>query len=214
MYIKLFENYKNDTLYVFDFDDTLVKTPDFSKLVIEYLKENTLIKDTINKVCNSIGIIPTDLKWLDNRVYIDDPDNNIILNNNWVRKGKRVYLLEPSSFGLTDESMPKEKLELVDLYNSIENKCIITGRSIKVKDKLLNVIKLLDIEDPKYGLHCYPYANHYNVGEWKGHKIVELVKENGFTNVIFYDDNSKYIKKASKVVKSELPYLNYKTIKV
>ena len=39
-----------------------------------------------------------------------------------------------------------------------------------------------------------------NAGQWKGEKIVELSKITGFQNVIFYDDNSKYIRGAKKVV--------------
>jgi hypothetical protein len=53
-----------------------------------------------------------------------------------------------------------------------------------------------------------------NAGKWKGEKIVELVKQSGFQNVIFYDDNSKYIRNAKKVVLEKLPNLNFKCIKV
>jgi hypothetical protein len=53
-----------------------------------------------------------------------------------------------------------------------------------------------------------------NAGKWKGDKIVELSETTGFQNVIFYDDNSKYIRGAKKVVSDKLPNLNFKTVKV
>ena len=40
-YLKLYEDFKqsDDTLYIFDFDDTLVDSPEFEELAIKYLKE-------------------------------------------------------------------------------------------------------------------------------------------------------------------------------
>ena len=59
----------------------------------------------------------------------------------------------------------------------------------------------------------YPHVNHYKAGTWKGNKIVELIEKTGFSKVIFYDDNQKYIKAASKVVKEVLPDFDYTAIK-
>jgi hypothetical protein len=52
-----------------------------------------------------------------------------------VRKGKRVYLLTPE-FGKTDISLPTKLKELVNLYNSVENKCIVTARTEEVRNKI------------------------------------------------------------------------------
>jgi hypothetical protein len=214
-YLKIFETFdRNDTLYVFDFDDTLVNTPEFEEFVIEYLTEDVSIKEIVDKSTASIGVNKSDLKWQDGRIYIEDPSENIEVKGNWVRKGKRVYLMAPDIFGTTDLSLPTEVLELADFYNSIENKCIVTARSEKIRDKIEKVMKELGLEYPKYGLHMYPYENHYNAGGWKGEKIVELVEKTGFNKVIFYDDNIKYLKGATKVIKSKLPNLDYKYVKV
>ena len=53
-----------------------------------------------------------------------------------------------------------------------------------------------------------------NAGTWKGEKIVEIVNDNDFDKVIFYDDNSKYLRKATSVIKEKLPTLDWEPIKV
>ena len=214
-YLKIFETFeKNDTLYVFDFDDTLVSTPQFEDFAIEYLKEEITVKEIVDKSVKTIGVNKSDLKWQDGRIYVEDPEQKINVRENWVRKGVRVYLMAPDIFGTTDLSLPTETLDLVDFYNSVENKCIVTARSEIVRDKIIDVMKELGIEYPKYGLHMYPYSNYNRAGAWKGTKIVELAQKTAFKKVIFYDDNIKYLKSASKVIKEKLPELDFKYVKV
>jgi len=214
-YLKIFETFEqNDILYVFDFDDTLVNTPQFEDFAIEYLKEEITVKEIVDKSVKTIGVNKSDLKWQDGRIYVEDPEQKINVKENWVRKGTRVYLMSPDIFGTTDLSLPTETLELVEFYNSVENKCILTARSEIVRDKIMSVMEDLGIEYPKYGLHMYPYSNYNRAGAWKGTKIVELVEKTAFKKVIFYDDNIKYLKSASKVVKEKLPNLDYKYVKV
>lgn len=218
MKIKKFLEFKeNNILYIFDFDDTLVKTPDFEEVALPYIKENTNIEELIDKCINEIDIEKSYIKFMDRRLYIEDPDNKISIPTNskyWIRKGLRIYLLPPNEFSLTDESLPKETKELKGLYNSVENKCIVTARPEIIRNKILKTLKELGFSNPKWGLHMYPHLNHRNAGEWKGHKIVEIIKESGFKSAIFYDDNSKYIKKAKRVIEIELPGFDIKYVKV
>jgi hypothetical protein len=214
---KFFEFKENIDFYIFDFDDTLVETPDFEKIALPYLKENLNIEDLINKCENEIDFNKSEIKFSDGRIYIDDPNHLIKIPNNskyWIRKGLRVYLLQPNEFSLLDESLPKQTKELKNLYNSVKNKCIVTARPEIIREKIIKSLKELGFEYPKFGLHMYPYLNHRNAGEWKGKKIVELIKETGFKSAIFYDDNSKYIKKAKRVIDKELPGFNIKYVKV
>jgi phosphoserine phosphatase len=46
-YLKLYENFRqdDDTLYIFDFDDTLVNSPTFEELSIKFLKKVLLSRD-------------------------------------------------------------------------------------------------------------------------------------------------------------------------
>lgn len=218
MKIKKFNEFKVESvLYIFDFDDTLVETPDFEELAIEYLKEDVTISDLLMRCTDEIGISDNQLKWQDNRIYFEDPQFNFNINLNskyWVRKGNRVYLLSPNEFSLSDISLPSETKELKELYNSVENKCIVTARPEIIRNKIIDSLKRLGFQDPKFGLHMYPHLNHRNAGEWKGHKIVEILNDTGFKSAIFYDDNPRYIKKARKVIDQELPEFDIKYVKV
>ena len=216
--IKKFNEFKVESvLYIFDFDDTLVETPEFEELAIEYLKEDVTISDLLRKCTDEIGISDNQLKWQDNRIYFEDPKSNFDISPNskyWVRKGNRVYLLSPNEFSFSDMSLPSETKELKELYNSVENKCIVTARPEIIRNKIINSLKSLGFQDPKFGLHMYPHLNHRNAGEWKGHKIVEILNDTGFKSAIFYDDNPRYIKKARKVIDQELPEFDIKYVKV
>lgn len=214
MKIKDFNSFVNqDVLYIFDFDDTLVVSPDFNELAIQFLKEDVSIKDLLELSVKRVGVSLNDLKWQDGRIYVEDPQQQIRVYGNWVRKGNRVYLTSPDLFHISDISLPKELKELSELYKSVENKCIVTAREESLRDKVSNKLKELGLELPKYGLHMSPVGTK-NAGHWKGEIIVQILKDTGFKKAIFYDDNPKYIKKASKVVTELMPNVDWTVVKV
>ena len=202
-----------DTLYIFDLDDTLVNSASFEELAIEFLKEDSSIGDMLKISVDRIGVSLRDLKWENGRIYVNDPKDEIKEIGNWVRKGKRVYLVAPNIFHVSDISLPKSLKELSNLYKSVENKCIVTARPESLRSKVESKLKEFGLEMPKFGLHMIP-DNTKNAGNWKGEKIVEILNETGFKKAIFYDDNAKYISKATKVVKDKLPNIDWKTVKV
>lgn len=204
---------ENNTLYVFDFDDTLMVTPRYEDIALKFLNENLTVKDLLDRAVKRIGITKDKLKVQDRRIFIDDPNKIYKEEKDWVRKGNRLYLVQPDEFSYLDESLPNKLKELANLYKSVEDKCIVTARPQSMRNKIELVLKQFGLENPKWGLHMCPDGK-INAGKWKGDKIVELVETTGFQNVIFYDDNSKYIRGAKKVVSEKLPNLNFKTVKV
>lgn len=214
MKIKNYNEFTNqDTLYIFDFDDTLVNSPSFEELAIEFLKEDLSIKELLDISVKRIGVNLNDLKWQDNRIYVLDPKKELKEFGNWIRKGDRLYLVSPNVFHTSDISLPSSLKELSNLYKSVENKCIVTAREDSIRNKIVDKLTNLGLEMPKYGLHMAPKGAK-NLGNWKGEKIVEIIKETGFRKAVFYDDNSKYLKRASKVVKDKLPNIIWEPIKV
>jgi hypothetical protein len=211
--IKIKKYAEFNTLHIFDFDDTLVETPSFEKVVLKYLTENITAKELLDKSLNIINIDIKDLKWENGRIYINDENHRIPIKGNWVRKKDRVYLMSPDLFSYIDESMPNNVKQLSKLYNTVIDKCILTARPDSIHDKIVKSLKKLGLDYPKYGIYMRP-ENRKNAGEWKGEKIVEIAKKYNFKKIIFYDDNAQYIRKAKVIVKKELPNLNFETIKI
>lgn len=211
--IDRFSNFNIRTLYVFDFDDTIVVSPRYEDIALEYLSENLKVKDLIDRSIKSIGIEKSQLKFQDGRIFVEDPNNNYNQTKDWTRKGTRLYLIQPDEFCYLDESLPKKLKEVSDIYNQSKDKCIVTARPEGARDKIVSVLNKLNLKLPKYGLHMRPDFLK-NAGSWKGEKIVELAKKYNFNKVVFYDDNSKYIRKAKKVVSEKMPELEFITIKV
>ena len=214
MKIKNYNEFTSDNvLYIFDFDDTLVNSPSFDELAINYLKEDITIKDLLNQSINRVGVTLDDLKWQDGRIYVLDPNKDLKEFGNWVRKGDRLYMFTPNAFHLSDLSLPSTLKELSELYKSVENKCIVTAREESLRNKITRTLLDLGLEIPKYGLHMAPVGTK-NAGHWKGERIVEIINETGFQKAIFYDDNAKYIKRATKVVREKLPNFDFTPVKV
>jgi len=214
MKIKNYNEFTSENvLYIFDFDDTLVNSPSFDELAINYLKEDITIKDLLNQSINRVGVTLDDLKWQDGRIYVLDPNKELKEFGNWVRKGDRLYMFTPNAFHLSDLSLPSTLKELSELYKSVENKCIVTAREESLRNKITRTLLDLGLELPKYGLHMAPNGTK-NAGNWKGERIVEIINETGFQKAIFYDDNAKFIKRATKVVREKLPDFDFTPIKV
>jgi hypothetical protein len=218
-YLKLFEDFiptesNSDTLYFFDFDDTLVESPGFEDIAIKYLTESITIEELVDKSISWIGKSKSDLKIENGRIYVDDPLSEIEVRGNWVRKGDRVYLVAPNRFYDSDLSSPTSKKELANFYNSVENRAIVTGRFEKNKWIVEDAIKKFGLESPNFGLYCYPHQKIEKIPEWKGETIVKILKESGFKKAKFYDDRSKWVNKVVKIVKSQLPDVEFEGIKV
>ena len=216
-WIKLFEDFNqtdDETLYIFDFDDTLVETPDFEELAIQYLGESVTIESLLDDSLRWIGKSKADLRVEHGRIYVDDEEELIIPKGNWVRKGKRVYLVSPNKFYTSDLSVPTSLKELSNLYKTVKNKAIVTGRTIQFESKIKQILSDFGLEQPNYGLFCYPHARFERIAEWKAETIVNLLKETGFKKGHFYDDRPKWVKKVVDAVKKQLPDVDLKGIKV
>jgi hypothetical protein len=213
---KLFESVSNDTLYIFDFDTTLVDSPRFEDLAIEYLKENSIVASYLDNSLKYINKSTNDVKIEHGRLYVDDPNSEIDVKGNWVRKKGRVYLVSPNSFYFHDVSFPSKTLDLAKLYNSVENKAIVTGRFKKVQHKVEQCLDKLGLHQPNKGLYCYPSKDESGdrLAIWKAKTIVQLIEETGFKKAKFYDDKSKIVNAVVSAVKTQLPHIEFEGIKV
>lgn len=206
-------NKVSDTLHAFDFDDTLFETPKWEDVAKKFIFENNAVKDLVDIALSEIGNNKSKLKTQDGRIFLEDPLNAFSETKNWIRKGSRLYLVQPDKFTYLDESLPTELKNISKIYKEVENKCIITARPESMRDKIETVLKNSGLEYPKFGL-CMCPDGRVRAGVWKGEKICEISKKFKFNEVIFYDDNSKYLRDSKRVVSEKMPQLIFKTVKV
>ena len=216
-YLKLFENFQeDDVLYIFDLDQTLVESPSFEELAIEYLTENQNISDLIKRSLYFVNRSKSDLRIENGRIYIEDPNQTIEPKGNWVRKGLRVYMVTPNVYHFLDISLPTKVKELSEMYKKVQNKAIVTGRMVDLKEKVKESLEKFGLELPNHGLFCYPSKDDKTerVAEWKAKTIVQLLKDTGFKKAKFYDDKPKWVKRVVLEVRKELPNVEFEGIRV
>lgn len=202
-----------DTLYVFDFDDTLFVTPKWEDIAKKIIFENLTPDDLVKRALQDMNIDKKRLRIQDGRIFFEDPNVTSNITKDWTRKGSRVYLVQPPEFCYLDESLPNQLKNISEIYKKVKNKCIITARPESVRQKIESVLIQSGLEYPNWDLHMCP-KGRMNAGRWKGEKICELAKKTEFQNITFYDDNSKYIREAKKVVAEKMPNLNFVCVKV
>jgi hypothetical protein len=215
---KLFESIDDDnTLWIFDFDDTLVDSPKIEEQIFDFLNENLKISDLLEYLLNQINVKISDLKFDNGRYYVNDPEYKInTKKTDWVRKKERVYLTAPDRYYYSSLSFPDKITDISEIYKRVKNKAIVTARYDKIKYKVEEYLEKLGFEMPNHGLYCYPGQLIYNKksSSWKGDVIVELIQNGKFNKAVFYDDNSKTIREVRKITKDKLPQIDFEAIKV
>jgi phosphoglycolate phosphatase-like HAD superfamily hydrolase len=201
---------------IFDFDDTLADSPRFEELAINYLKENTSVKTLVDISLKQIKKNKSDVKIENGRIYVEDPDIQIEVKGNWVRKKKRVYLVPPDKFYYLEESFPDRLTLLAERYKKAKNKAIVTARIKTVRGLLEKYLDKLGLEQPNFGLFMYPTKeeSEFRVASWKAKTIVNLIKTTGFKKCEYYDDKSKIVNAVVKAVNEQLPEVDFKGHKV
>lgn len=192
-------------LYAFDLDDTLVYSERFEEhvkpLLNEFLTPEIILKNKIDE----IGIDLSKLKYENGRIFFYDPNNlvDISKNSTWVRKKERVYITQPEAYYLTSESMPIGTYDkIVDLYNKAKYKAIITARKERLRNQTIEALNNLNIEMPNYGLFMYPDDSIIFSSKWKANKLIDLYENNNFTQIHYFDDNMKLLKRIQSSTKS------------
>jgi len=212
-FLQLFEDFQkyDDVLMIFDFDDTIVDSPRFEELAINYIKEGTTVKSLVDKSLKLIGKSKSDLKIENGRLYINDPKSEIEIKGNWVRKKGRVYLVAPDKFYYSEISFPDKLTKLSSLYKKVKNKAIVTARIKTVRSLVKKYLDKLELGQPTHGLFMYPTKDEdgSKVAAWKAKTIVKLIKDTGFKKVEYFDDKSKIVNAVVKAVKTELPDVEF-----
>ena len=180
------------------------------------MTESQTIGDLIKKSLMFVNRSKSDLKIENGRIYIEDPNQTIEPKGNWVRKGLRLYMVTPNVYHFLDISLPTKVKELSELYKQVQNKSIVTGRMVDLKEKVKESLFMLGLDLPNHGLFCFPSKddNSQRVAEWKAKTIVQLIKDTGFNKAKFYDDKPKWVKRVVREVREQLPNVEFEGIRV
>ena len=195
----------NKVLWAFDLDDTLVYSTRFEETVKPLLNEFLTPEIILQNKVADIGVTIKDLKYEHGRIYLEDPKQiiNISRNSSWIRKGDRVYITQPESYYLTDESMPIGTYKkIVEVYNKVENRAIITSRNERLRKQTELALNNLGVKKPNVGLFMFPNNISITQTRWKANKLSELYNE-GFTEIHYFDDNMKVLKKIKSYLKKQ-----------
>ena len=189
----------SNILYAFDFDETLVFSERFEEkvkdLLLEYVTPETIF---LNKL-DIYNVDISKLKYENGRIYFNDPKHEFDIddyNQDWVRKKDRVYFTQPEEYLLSDESTPIGSYKkIVDLYNSVDNKCIITARKEKLRGRTERELDQFGIETPNYGLFMFVDSRFSIKSKYKCDVLLDLYYDNNFDEIHYFDDNIKLLKR-------------------
>lgn len=223
-YLKLFENFQDsDTLYFFDFDDTLVESPSFEELVIRYKNGEDLpeIGMLLKNSLNLVGKTLNDYFIENGKIFIEDKNESIEIKGKiqqfWVRKGGGlIKMITPNKFHSLDVSFGDKLKSVASEYMRVKNKSIVTGRKEALRQKVERTLSSLGLDKPNYDLYCFPHGNDSSdrVAEWKARTIVEILKKSNFKKAKFYDDKPKWVRRVVLEVEKELPDVEFEGIRV
>jgi len=180
------------SIHAFDMDDTLLETPKFS----DFFKDGKLPSPDsemgiiIDNELSKYGLSRNDVIIEDNRITIDGDKSPDIWEKNIRGRG---ILPKPDEFYYTKVSLgvkPYKKIK--DIFDSVENQTIITGRNENLRTSIENHLYELNLY-PNQGVNLCP--SHINgslgIAKWKSSVLEELCSE--YDMVYFYEDKLSWI---------------------
>lgn len=94
---------------------------------------------------------------------------------------------------------------IVDIYNSAQNKMILTGRKEALKPTIIEKLQELGLHLPNQGLYCYPENATSGIQDFKMRTILDSIEKNGWESVHFYEDKAEWLNAAANIVHSKYP---------
>ena len=242
------------TIFIFDMDDTLVKTPKLEDVI--QIKNGKVssgdqgIDTAMQKMLKSISEVLSNeedeknrmkqLAGIGNDAFFVKENDDIVLYFNGKPIDKGVLLNAVQNSSLT----PKEKTKIlnsldykdgkivlsffgeffstestvgteinkdvVDVYEKVKNKMIVTGRSQGIKKGVSYILfNIIGLSEPNFGLHLYDGCNIGKVPGFKADVIIQSIKENGWNEVHFYEDRLDWLNFVEGIVRIEFPDVKF-----
>ena len=228
LYIKVMSK----IIHIFDMDDTIFETPMFADLIQtnkgEVVDTSKVFEDYFLKVKNAFWEV------LSKEVYFKRLGDFIVPFNSATNKPfsdgvlhyfhsskdmNKLFLSQDGILALNSfPGFHKDQDTLgmninepiVKEYESADNKMIITGRGEEMRERIMSVLRYLDIDFPNYGLYLfYQSAKYKNIEQFKVQTILNSIKEHNWDTVHFYEDRQDWLKAAETAVTELFPSVNF-----
>ena len=98
--------------------------------------------------------------------------------------------------------------DVAEVYKSVKNKMILTGRNMKLKAKIEERLIELGMELPNLGLYCFPGGKD-SVPEYKKNSILESIRKENWSDVHFYEDRKDWLYLAKEAVNNAFPEVRF-----
>jgi hypothetical protein len=97
---------------------------------------------------------------------------------------------------------------ILSIYSSVKNKMILTGRKEKLRGKIEERLKELNIEMPNFGLILFP-SGSMSIPEYKIKAIENTILENGWKEIHFFEDRAEWLNKAAVEISKKFPEIKF-----
>jgi len=119
-------------------------------------------------------------------------------------KEGRLILEEPKGFYSYQETIGMQANEnVVEIYQSVKNKAILTGRDISMYPDITRKLSYMGIDLPKNGLYCFDGRYYKNIKDFKGEIVNMLIEMHSWDVVHVYEDKQNWLSHIEESVKEK-----------
>ncbi len=126
----------------------------------------------------------------------EERDNVIVL------KAFPGFHIDPQTLGSSANQ------ELVEIYNNVTNKMILTGRDVSLEQLITERLKDLGMSHPNFGLYTYK-TGKLSIEKFKISTILNSIAEMDWTTVHFYEDRKDWLYNAMDAVNQNCPTVTF-----
>lgn len=216
-------------IHIFDLDDTLLETPTFSEFVdaehngvintelvfSEYFSKiksiflNDLSKEVIFIRLNDF-VVPVDVKTkkpfpFERTSYFKEEKYKRFFEE---KDGIIVIGSFPGFHGDINTLGSIINEPVLQTYKDVLNKMILTGRSDKLHNNIIDRLNSLGIEQPNFGIKTYKLDSH-GIQAYKIRTIASSIEEDGWEIVHFYEDNKKWLYNTKQKIEEMFPVVEF-----
>lgn len=159
------------------------------------------------------GESPVDKEKFLNAVQNSDltpKEKTKILNSLDYRNGRIVLGLFKEFFSTESTVGTEINKEVVIVYEKAKNKMIVTGRTDGIRRGVKYILfNIIGLSEPNFGLHLYKGSSEGGVPGFKAEVVKQSIKENGWTEIHFYEDRFDWLEFIEEEVKKKFPLVNF-----